>query len=641
MNKPISAFLFFLFLVQLGNAQSIITKQTAKGKALEYYTQADNDVAFNKLYMADSLLGMAVADKSNFIDAWILLGQVNSQGLRNFEKAANAFEKVKLLKPDYWQEVDFQLGSCYMNLGQYDKAKSSLQAFLMLPKIPAQSRMLSEKMIEDCDFSKEAMQNPVPFTPENLGQGVNTPDDESMPSLTADGKYLYFTRHFGQGIYQDEDIFMSINTGSGFAAASGISSAINTEQYIEGAQNVSANGKYLFFTGSGRPDAIGSADIYMSRKVGEIWERANNLGGPINTPGYETQPCISADGKKLYYAGIRATGFGGTDIWVSDLNPDGTWGQPKNLGENVNTMYDEMRPFIHPDGKTLYFSSRGHKGMGNFDIYVSRFQPDGTWGKPENLGYPINTSGDELGIYVTADGNTAFYASEQKDSYGQMDIYRFAMPEKAKPVYTSYIKANVFDSETREPVYTKVQIYDLSTGKLFASLSGDRVNGTFLSTLPAGKDYGIEVMKDGYLFYSHNISLKDVEGGLPFDIDVALRKIRVGEKMVLNNIFFDTDEYKLKRESNTELDVVVKMMQANPSMKIEVSGHTDNSGDEKHNQQLSENRAKSVLDYLVDKGIDSFRLSYKGYASSQPLVANDSPENKAKNRRTELSVTAL
>ena len=632
---------FLLPASLLLSAQSITTKETARGKALEYYTQADNDIAFNKIIAADSLLRLAVKEKDNFIDAWILLGQVNAQGLRDFQRAAAAFEKVKLLQADYWQEVHFQLGTVYMNLGEYDKAKAALSDFLKMPKIPAQSRMLSDKMILDCDYARQAMQHPVPFTPANLGRGVNTAEDESMPSLTADGRLLYFTRHFGSGIYQDEDIFMSIQTTSGFAAATSIGSAINTEQYIEGAQNVSAGGKYLFFTGSGRPDAVGSADIYMSRKVGDQWERANNLGSPINTPGYETQPCISADGKKLFYAGIRATGLGGTDLWVSSLNPDGTWGQPQNLGSNVNTMYDEMRPFIHPDGKTLYFSSRGHLGMGNFDIYFSHLQPDGSWSKPENLGYPINTAGDELGIYVTADGGTAYYASEQKDSYGQMDIYKFDMPLSARPAFTSYIKANVFDSETREPVYTQVQIYDLETGKLYASLSGDKVNGVFLSTLPAGKDYAVEVMKDGYLFYSHNISLRDVVGGAPFELDIALKKIKVGEKMVLNNIFFNPDEYALRQESNAEMDVIVKMMQKNPGMKVEISGHTDNSGDEKKNQTLSENRARSVHDYLLTKGVEEFRLSYKGYASTRPLVANDTPENKAKNRRTELVVVAL
>lgn len=622
-------------------AQTVTTKETAKGKALEYYQQADNDIAFNKLPMADSLLKMAVREKDNFIDAWILIGQLQAQGFRNYERAAAAYEKVKLLKADYWQEVDFQLGICYMNLGRYDKAKASLSAFMSMPKIPAQSRMLSEKMIADCDFATGAMQHPVPFSPQNLGRGVNTPDDESMPSLTADGKYLYFTRHFGEGIYQDEDIFMSIATSAGFAPATSIGSAINTEQYIEGAQNISANGKYLFFTGSGRPDALGSADIYMSRKVGDQWERANNLGSPVNTPGYETQPCISADGKKLFYAGIRANGLGGTDIYYSSLNPDGTWSQPLNLGSTVNTMYDEMRPFIHADGRTLYFSSRGHRGFGNFDIYVTRLRDDGSWSEPENLCYPINTAGDELGMFVTADGSTAFYASEQKDSYGQMDIYRFDMPAAARPAYTSYIKGNVFDSESREPIATQIQVYDLETGKLYTSMSGDKITGQFLSTLPAGKDYGVEVMKDGYLFYSHNISLKDVTGGAPFVLDIPLKKIRVGEKMVLNNIFFNTEQYELKRESNAELDVVVKMMQKNPGMKMEVSGHTDNSGDERRNQALSENRAKAVYEYLLSKGVEDFRLTYKGYASTRPVAPNDTPENKAKNRRTELAVMGL
>lgn len=622
-------------------AQSVITKQTAKGKALEYYTMGDNDIAYQKFAAADSFLHLAVQQKENFIDAWILIGQLNSQGMKNYPEAIRAYEKVKALQPDYLKEVDYNLGVCYMNLGEYAKAKNNLSAYLALPKLPAPSRMLAEKMLTDCDFAEQAMKQPVDFKPVNLGNGVNSADDESMPSLTVDGKHLYFTRHFGSGAYQDEDIFMSVNTSAGFAQGASIGTTINTERYIEGAQNISPSGKYLFFTSADRPDGMGSADIYISRKVGELWERANNIGSPINTPGYETQPCISADGRDLYYAGIRATGKGGTDIWLSHLNKDGTWSQPESVGDNINTIFDEMRPFIHPDGNTLYFSSRGHAGMGNFDVYVSKRQADGTWGKPVNLGYPINTAGDELGIFVTADGSRAYYASEQKDSRGQMDIYTFDMPADLKPAFTSYVKGNVFDAETREPVASLIQVYDVETGKLFATFSSDKVNGHFLSSLPAGKNYALEVEKDGYLFWSHHISLKDVKEGVPVDVNIPLQQIKIGEKIVLNNIFFESEKFSLKNESNAELETVVKLLNKNPTLHIEIGGHTDNTGNEAHNQLLSENRAKSVYDYLINQHIDAERISYKGYAATKPVASNTTESGKAQNRRTELVVTDI
>ena len=639
MNKLFC--LLFLFAFPASVSSQIVTKDEVKGKAAEYYQRGDFDFQYMKLAAADSFLRMAVKEKDNFIDAWILLGRLNSEGTKNYKAAAVAYEKVKLLKADYDPSVTFNLGLCYMNLGDYSKAKSNFTQFLDVPKIPAEQRLLSEQMLKDCDFAFEAMKHPVDFKPVNLGSGVNTTDDESMPSLTIDGKYLYFTRHYGSGAFQDEDIYMSLHTSAGWSQATSIGSAINTEQYVEGAQNISPSGKYLFFTSSDRPDGLGRADIYMARKVGDQWERANNIGAPINTPGYETQPCISADGKDLYYAGIRADGYGGTDIWVSHLNPDGTWGKPQNLGANINTAYDEMRPFIHPDGQTLYFSSRGHEGMGNFDIFMSRKQPDGTWGKAVNLGYPINTPGDELGIFITADGATAYYASEQKDTKGQMDIYSFELPEPLRPNYTSYIKCAVYDIESKESIQTNVQVYDLETGKLFLTLSGDKVNGVFLSALPAGKNYAVEVLKDGYLPYSANISLKGAKEGAPVDASVPLRKIKVGEAVILNNVFFESDKYELKPESASELSMMIKLLDKNPTLKIEIGGHTDNSGTEELNKKLSENRAKSVYDYLVAHGVAAERLSYKGYAATKPVADNNSPEGKAKNRRTEFIVTGI
>jgi outer membrane protein OmpA-like peptidoglycan-associated protein/Tol biopolymer transport system component len=637
--------LILLFLFSSGFSLSVVAqvtyKDNAKGKAKEYYEKADFDVAYGKYEQAEEAARLAIADKDNFIDAWILVGQLNAQAFKKWEKAADAYERVKLLNEGYMGDVNFQLGICYINLSKYGRAKSAFQSFLSQQKIAAEQRLLAEKMVKDCDFAEEAMRNPVPFTPINLGEGVNTPDDESMPSLTADGKYLYFTRHYGSGKYQDEDIFMSLNTTAGFAPATSISEAINTERFIEGAQSVSPNGKYLFFTSADRPDGFGRADIYMSRKVGDLWERANNMGKMINTPGYETQPCISADGRSLYFSAIRAKGEGGCDIWVSQLSDDGTWSEPKNLGRNINTQYDEMRPYIHPDGQTLYFSSRGHAGMGNFDLYMSRLQQDGSWGVPVNLGYPINTAGDELGIYVTADGATAYFASEQADSKGQMDIYKFEMPNASRPAFTSYIKGNVYDAETREALYANVQVYDLATGKLYASLSGDKLNGVFLSTLPAGKMYAVQVQKDGYLFYSKYISLSELEEGKPFEIAIPLNKIKVGEKIVLNNIFFNSEEFALREESTFELNNVIKLLEKNPSLKIEIGGHTDNSGSEESNRKLSENRAKSVYDYLVGKGVEEGRLTYRGYASSKSVSDNNSPAGKAKNRRTELTVIAI
>ena len=639
MNK--TTFFYLIALFPAFCMAEVITKETVKGKAKDYFDRADHFYAFGKMQQADSLLHEAVKDKDNFIDAWILMGQINLEYLKHYEEAKKAYEKVKLLQPTYLSDVDFQLAKCNMNLGNYEAAKILLTSFLKQERLVAHERIEAEMMLPHCDFAIEAIKHPVPFKPLNLGPSVNTADDESMPSLTADGKYLYFTRHFGQGAYQDEDIFMSLHTSAGYAPATSVGSMINTEQYIEGAQNISPSGKYLFFTSADRPDGLGRADLYMSRKTGDEWERPNNMGTPINSGGYETQPCISADGKQLFFSAVKAHGKGGSDIWVSYLNGDGTWGQPENLGDSINTPFNEMRPYMHPDGNTLYFSSNGWPGMGNYDLFVSHKNENGMWGTPVNMGFPLNTAGDELGIYVTADGAHGYFASEQKDSKGQMDIYTFDMPDDLRPNYTSYIKGNVFDNDSREPIQSNVQVYDLETGKLFTSFSSDKVNGTFLSTLPSGKNYAVEVMKDGYLFFSKHIAMKTTISRNPFEVDIPLKKIKAGEKVVLNNIFFPSEKAELKNESFSELGIITKMLEKNPSMKIEIGGHTDNTGTEEKNQMLSENRAKTVYDYLVKKGIAADRLTYKGYAATKPIDNNTTPEGKARNRRTEFVVIAI
>ena len=619
-------------------SQQVITKDNVKGKAKEFYEAA---YVSRNITLSDSFARISVKEKPNFIDRWILIGD-NSLYLKKYDEAVKAYEKVKALKADYMYDVNLKLGKCYIGTEQYAQAKKCLLQFLQNEHLNAPDKKLAEKLVRDCDFAEEAIKHPVPFEPVNLGAGVNSPLNEAGPYLTADEKYLYFTRLMEEGVnFDQEDIYYSVKTGDKYGQANPMGDAINTLEHGEGSVCISASGKYLMFTSYDRPDGVGNADIYMARKVGETWERANNLGSPINTPGWEGAPSLSADGRTLFFAAIRSGGMGGRDIWVSTLTDKGSWGTPVNLGDSINTSFDEESPFIHPDGKTLYFASNGWPGMGNYDLYMSRKLPNGQWSKAVNLGYPINTSGWEVSIFVTTDGSSAFFSSERKDSYGGMDIYKFKMPSTLMPAYTSYIKGNVFDAGNRESVGANVQVYDLETGKLFATLSSDKVTGLFLSTLPAGKNYAVEVMKDGYLFYSQNISLKDVKEGAPFEVNIPLHKIKVGEAVVLSNIFFDSEKFDLKPESEAELGVVLKLLEKNPSLKIEIGGHTDNTGTEERNKSLSENRAKSVYDYLVSKGVTADRLSYKGYASSKPVASNNTPEGKSKNRRTEFIVMGI
>ena len=640
MNKSFLVFAAFLFLCQLSFSQAV-TYEHAKKKAQNHYDIGNNAYAFGHYAMADSMLKIAVESEKNFIEAHWLLGNMYLENQRKFDEAVKELKIVEQLNPHYDKTLYLKLGYALFNKGEYDEAKKYFQSFVDIKGVTPDYEKEGKNMIKNCDFAKEAVKHPVAFKPINLGSGVNSAEDDLMPALTADEHYLYFTRLERVGRYHDENIFVSENKNGVWQEAQPLGETINTLQYNEGAHCISPSGKYLFFTSCERPGSYGGCDIYFSKRTGTEWEPGKNLGPVINTSGKETQPYISGDGRTLYFVSSRKGGYGAGDIYESKLGDDGKWGEAKNLGPEINTEFEEERPFIHPDGFTLYFTSRGHEGMGGADLFMSRKQADGTWGKAINLGYPINTPGDEIGIYVTGDGKWAYFASEQPDTKGGMDIYKFEMPENLKPYPVSYVKGTVTDKANGGPLSTKIQFFDLGSGIIYSSASSDPKTGEYLVTLPTGKNYACQISKEGYLFYSANFSLKDVKEGLPYIMDIQLQKIQVGSAVVLNNVFFESNSFDLKNESKTELNTLIELLTKNPTMKIEIGGHTDNSGIEKDNESLSQNRAKSVYDFLISKGIVADRLTYKGYAATKPIADNKTAEGKAKNRRTEFIVTGI
>ncbi len=466
-----------------------------------------------------------------------------------------------------------------------------------------------------------------------MGSEINTADDEYLPVATADESMLIFTRK----INNNEDFYKSVKLNGKWQTATYLSDHINTPEYNEGAQSISQDGKFLFFTGCNRPDGLGRCDIYIAQKKGDDWGKPFDLSPPVNTPGWESQPSISADGRTLYFVSNRKGGYGGYDIWKSTLTDKG-WGEPENLGPNINTSFDEQSPFIHPDDSTLYFCSNGWPGLGGKDLFVSRLGKDGKWQKPENLGYPINTNGDENGLTLTAEGNNAFFSSNNLNGYGGFDIYTFELPPNLRPHVVTYVKGKVADAKTLQPLEAAVEIIDLQKNIPVYQDDSDPNQGDFLATLTAGKNYGLNISKSGYLFHSENFSLVGHEAKNPFNISVLLQPIEIGNKVVLNNIFFDTNKFDLKPESLAELDKLVEFMTFNPTLHIEISGHTDNVGSDQANQILSENRAKSVYQYLINNKIDAGMLVYKGYGETQPIAPNDNEDGRKKNRRTEFKI---
>ncbi|MXV15676.1 OmpA family protein [Hufsiella ginkgonis] len=632
----LSLALFFLLCghMQIGYAQ--LQANSPNKEAQQAYEQAGRMIAIKSYGQAAELLGKAVKLDPRFAKAWQQMGDL-ARIRQDYTSAKENYRKVLAIDPEFYRGTYLGLAESELNTADYTSALQHLRKYESYPDILEATRKLIAKYIGDAEFSLKAVSDPVPFKPVRLNDGVNTNDHEYFPVLTADGETLIFTRRIGQ----NEDFYKSNLIDGKWTTASPLSSAINTPQFNEGAQCISPDGLYLFFTGCNRPDGKGRCDIYLTRREGKEWAKPFNIGPPVNTDGWESQPSISPDGRTLYFVSNRTGGIGGYDIWKSSLVEGGEWSQPVNLGPKVNTPYDEQAPFIHADNETLYFSSNGWPGLGNRDIFLSRKDAQGNWQTPQNLGYPINTAGEETGLTISSDGKTAFFSATKADDSKGMDLFSFGLPAKIAPKPVTYVKGTVADKKTGELLFATLRITDVTSGELLYDDTSDPGSGEFLATLPAGKVIALAIEKEGYLFYSANFTLTTPASvARPFLVRALLEKIEVGGMVVLNNVFFNTNKYELLPESRSELQELIKLLTANPSLVIEISGHTDNKGDDKLNQVLSENRAKAVYEFLVANKIAAKRLTFKGYGAGKPIADNATEEGRKTNRRTEFRVTA-
>ncbi|GAB4277810.1 MAG: OmpA family protein [Marinilabiliales bacterium] len=611
--------------------------------AVEYYNQARKLYYSMQYKEAASLLDMAIEKDKKYLSAYQLLANIYIE-LDDIEAVAGVYEKMVENCINEYPEGYFVLAETEYYLGNYEKAVGLYKKYLSLKNPDPRVKMLCEKSLKNCEFALNAIANPVPFNPKNLGENVNSEYNEYLPSISADESVLVITRKLPKKkIYnpldtEQEDFLICYKDSSGWTKARLLSTSINTDR-SEGAQTLSADGNYMFFTACDREDGKGNCDIYFTKKENGVWLKPINIGSPVNTPAYEGQPSISSDGTTLYFVSDRTGSMGGLDIYKTTISEGGKFSVPENLGIIINTKENEQSPFIHADGQTLYFSSSGHPGLGSSDLYVSHLNEAGEWSVPENLGYPINTSGYEMSLIVNAAGNKAYFASQRDSGFGGMDIYEFILHDDVRPVATTYFKGNVYDSETKKPLTAQFELIDLETNRLIQKSYSDPNNGSFLLCIPSGKNYALNVNKEGYLFFSESFMLKDSHDKMhPYIMDIGLKPIKAGETIVLKNVFFDTNKYNLKPESTAELNKLISFLKKYPELKIEIRGHTDNVGTDEDNQVLSENRAKAVYDYLVSNNIDGNRLSYNGYGEKLPVASNDTPEGRALNRRTEIKI---
>lgn len=612
-------------------------------KAMEHFNARENGEAIVSLRSA-------IEQDPIFVEPHVLLATIFTEN-KETDKAIEAYNRSFELSPDFYPPNYYNVGMLELSKGYYAKAGPHFDQFLSYPGFDSDFVNKARHNSEVCAFAQHSMKNPVPFEPTNLGARVNSEYDEYFPGITADDSYLLFTRrikdkanYFGE----QEDFFVSRKQNGVWGYSKNLGPPINTH-HNEGSPTISPDGQLIIFSaceeldgyGSGRK-GFGSCDIFFVKKIGERWSRPLNIGPPISSPAWDVQPSYSSDGTTLYFVSQRKGTMGGSDIWVTQLTPEGVWGDPKNLGEVINTVNQEEAVFIHPDNQTLYFASDGHVGMGGLDIFMSKRGEDGNWGEPQNLGYPINTFNDENGLIVGAGGEMAFFSSNREGGQGGLDLYSFPLHDKVRPVKVTYVKGNVYDSETRDPLSSRFELIDLATGKVVVESYSNKGNGEFLVCLPVNKDYALNVSRKGYVFFSENYSLKSTgDASQPFAMDVPLQKIRKGARVILKNIFFETGSFQLKDASRIELRKVRTFMGENPNIQIEIGGHTDDVGDEISNQLLSENRARAVYEQLIMDGIDADRLSFKGYGEGAPIAPNTDENGRARNRRTEFSIVEL
>jgi len=607
---------------------------------------AGGDKAAQK-YQEDMQLAKYYMERTMYEDAKKLLVEMNKNSPDNKEimimlMQANMYskqykevlawsDKVMALQVDLPPFVFLIRGDAAVQVQQDSIAIEAYSKLVNMPTAPIAIKSKAEKAYTTILFQQQQKRNPKNIVLKNFSEIINTSMDEYYPVLTADGQSILFTRMDGR----QEDVYLAQKDATSWMITP--LEALNTPDN-EGAATLTTDGKMIFYTACNRTDGMGSCDIFYALRQGNgQWMNAGGIGKPINTSSWESQPFYHTQLRTLFFSAIRDGGSGGRDIWFSTLDTNNKWSLPANMGSVINSAGDEETPYLHPDGVTLYFASNGHQGMGAKDIFMSRKQPDGSWGTPVNMGYPINTPKDESGFFVSTEGKNAYMASARDSGKGRLDIYSLELPESLRPQPATYLSIKVQDKETYKTLSSNFQIIDITDNKVILSGTTDH-EGKIVTPLPAGKNYMLLIDKNAYLPYSENFAFAAPENYLPYEKNILLSPLREGNVFILKNVFFDVNSFVLDNKSNAELDKLVEYLKKNPALRLEVSGHTDNTGSAVSNQLLSENRAKSVVSYLVSKGIDAGRLQYKGYGDTKPIANNSSEEGKSQNRRTECKI---
>lgn len=614
-------------------------------KAIQLYEEAMQVYLQKRYEDTVDLLEQARKKDKKFVEVYLQLATIYKE-LEEFERAERFLDQGKSYLPiAKAPQLYYDLAQLYYRVGAYKKASNVVDRMPLRELNSSVLLIKVQTLQQNLHLALHMLKRPLIFNPRRLPSPLNQFISQYFPVVTVDQQTILFTALVdqGDGKYK-ENIYSSQKDESGnWSTPTSVSEKINEPNSNEGTCAISADKKTLVFTACSREGNYGVCDLYISYKHGGEWSTPENLGSHINSEGWQSQPSLSADGKTLYFVTERKGNYGKNDIWKSALQDDGQWSQAVNLGPVINSKDREVAPFIHPNGQTLFFASDRTPSMGGFDIYYSNFI-DGQWTEPVNLGYPINNHKDQVSIFITADGKKGYYADGKRKglNYNNSYIYEFDMPENLVPMPKSeVVRLKVLDVKTQQVTGAQVEVYDMND-TLQQKLEIDPVDGETTIVVNEGKEYLVYITKDGHLFESKYIDFKDQDKPVLNPAgEIWLRPIEVSQSKILENIYFDYDDYQLMKKSYTELNRLVAFLQANPAMSIELEGHTDHMGSDAYNKQLSIKRAKTIYDYLIQSGIEASRLTYKGYGKTQPLVPNDSPEHQQLNRRVAFRITKL
>lgn len=631
MFRKVYLFFYCILLSSLGIGQTADLPKRAK----ETLTKAQKAWAERNLGEAEIQYTKLNKDYPDLFEPNMRLAQISDLNKLPAD-AFRYYSRAVAIQPDSPESASayYWLGNKVFKEEKYDSSLVYFEKLLPLTKTGTSIQRNTLKLITSAKFAVEQLEKPMAIEKKPLSEEVNFLNAQFFPALTGDKEQLFFT---GIQSPNGEDIFISQRSGEKWTKPENLSPVINSANN-EGTCTISANGRILVFTACGRPDSFGGCDLYVSYKNGDKWTTPRNLGNKINSRSWESQPSLSADGRTLYFASDRSGGLGKSDIWKSELSSDNQWSLPVNLGKKVNTPDDENAPFIHANGETLFFSSTGWPGFGGFDIFRTQLD-DPTVEKPINLGYPINNGADQVGLFITSDGQEAYYTDDRQDkANGRSLLYTFEVPQELRTTFlaSSSVKGKITDGKTGQPLEALIRLYDLEEQTQLSEFTSQPESGEFLAMVNQGKQYAFYIEKKGYLFKSLTFELTSADTSL--HLTVKLEPVEKDRIEVLQNIFFKTASFELDDKSKVELQKLVAFLKENQKISIEISGHTDDVGHEKDNQELSLKRAQAVLNFLTNSGIDPARLAAKGYGESKPRVPNDTDENKAANRRIEWQI---